>query len=158
MKDWKEVEFSNKAYSYYEVYFAKGEAVYPGSYIDLDGLLLRCRNTYLSEGGFLIAEADDISGSRQYLTYRARSTYDPVADSYTTADGSVLALVMRFAVNYEYAQEAAPDRKPGDLVCLVRATDVLTPLAGSEVMLSGVTYRVLTSEVEADCWRLHLRP
>ncbi len=158
MKDWKEVEYSNSAYSYYDVYFAKGESVQAGHFIELDGLLLRCRNTYLSEGGFLIAEADDVSGTRQPLTYRARSAYDPVTDVYSVGASEITALVMRFSVDYEYARQAAPKREAGDLVALVRKVDVVSPKAGDVVTLSTVPYQVLSLATEGDCWRLHLRP
>lgn len=159
MKDWKESDYSNRAYPYYELFFGLGETVGAGSFLEVEGLTLRVRSMYRSEAGFVVAESDDITGARKAVTYTTYSAYDPTTDALTTSTIGIMGLVLPFFMSdFEYLRQSSPKRDEGDRICLVKKTDVAAPKSGDILVADTTSYRIMTAASESDCWRLHLRP
>ena len=158
LKDWKDPEYGSRTFPYYEIYFAPGEPVEPGSYLVVGTQTFRVRGTYSAESLMLVAECDELPATRQLVTLVTKASYSPTTDSTATTSASVPALVMRFMVNYEFQQESAPKREEGDMVVLIDKSDQPTAPVGSTVYINGRSYRTLSAVSEADAWRLHVRP
>lgn len=158
MKDWKEVEYSSRVYPYYEVYFAYGEPLTPDQFIELDGKIFRSRGVYLSEAGFQVVEADDLQTARVSVSYTGPTTYDPSTDTFSGSTSTVPALNVRYAADFLYEQPSVLKRQPGDLVLLVRKTDVSSPKPDDGIVFSSKSYKVISVESESDCWNLTVRP
>jgi hypothetical protein len=158
MKDWKEVEFSSRVFPYYEVYLASSEAVTPDQFIELGGKIFRSRAVYLSEAGFKVAEADDISAARTSVTYKGPGTYSPTTDTFSGTSAVLPALHVRYAANFDYDQPSAAKRAAGDIVLLVTKAALPTAKIGDEVTYDSVLHKVISIETESDCWNLTARP
>lgn len=158
-KDWKENEYGSKTFPYYEAYFSRSEAVAPGAYLVTGTNLYRVRSVYDSEGGFRVAESDELGAAVKTLSITGPGVLNPVTDTITAPVPTVApGIVMRFTANFEYQQESAIKRQEGDLVVLVTKLSFPTLKVGDKVDDGVIDYTVLAIASEADCWRLHCRP
>lgn len=158
VKDQKEVEQSSSMTGFFNVYLPTYESVDKGSIIVLSSRLHLVRNTFVSAGGFLVCESDELEADAvAAATYKGHSAYDPATDTYTEGSVAVTVLRARWQADFDYTSEASPKFVRGDELVYVRASEVAAPAAQDKVTVDGVTYVVLAVRAEGTSWALHLR-
>lgn len=140
---------------FWNYFFAPGEPVGKGSFIRDGSKLYRVRSSYVPLEDLRIAQSDEVDIGPVAAVFET-GAYDPLTDSFGASPVSTMVLMMDFTKAYSYLTQASDRVAAGDVNALVPAS-ALTPVPGKSVAISGETWRILSKDVEGDCWRLHLR-
>jgi hypothetical protein len=156
VKTSKEIEISSEMTNVYDLVFADSEAIAEDQFILLSGRWFLVRGVYQSPGGFLMALSDELEEPALTTANVNARVYQPVADTYTDAIAVVPAIRIRWQSHFRYLQRAATKFKAGDIVLLVRKTDIVAPEAGHEVSVAGQNYLIAAVIDDGSVWALHL--
>lgn len=141
----------------WNVFVSPIEVVPIGSFIVTTDITLRVRKTYLPVEGLRVAECDELEpDALQTAVFIENGAYNSLTDSYTTTAISSLVYIVDYNKLYHRHTAADAPYEPGDLAVLV-PTVSLTPKVGAHLTLLGISWRVLTVQLELDCWLLHIR-
>lgn len=141
--------------TFWNVFFAPGEPVSEGRFLQVGSRLLRVRQAYLTAESLRVAEADELDADWSQELVFDLGVYDPVLDTYTNASSTVRGIQMDLLKFYRWRLEAEAVRKPGDRTVFVPTS--LTPKVGANFTMLGATWQVLAFQRELDTWALHVR-
>lgn len=140
---------------FWNYFFAPNEPVSQGSFIRDGSRLLRVRGSYVPLEDLRIAQSDEQDTGPVAAVFDT-GVYDPLTDSFTASTISTFAITLDFNKTYSRLTQASEAPVRGDINALVPVS-VLTPEPGKTVLIAGTTWRILSKDVEVDCWLLHLR-
>lgn len=130
------------------------ESVVKGQFLQAAGKLFRVRTTHTTEGGFLVATADELdAGARAAVQLAVGGVYNPVTEKREEVLTNTFGIHFEPAKLFRFLSEADPRFLSGDktLILAVPAS------VGSLVHLENVSWKVLTCTPELDGWNLHIR-
>lgn len=140
---------------FWNFFFAPGEAVGKGSFLRAGGKVYRVRSAYLPLEDLRICQSDEVDAGPLTAVF-ATGAYNSITDTVAAGSVTTSVLMMDFTKAYSYLTQASERQAAGDMNALVPAS-ALTPEVGKRVTISGVTWKILSKDVEGDCWLLHLR-
>lgn len=140
---------------FWNYFFAPDEPVAKGTFIRNGNKLLRVRSCYLPLEDLLIGQSDEVDAGPLDAEFET-GAYIPLTDSYAAASVLTKVVMMDFTKAYSYLTQASDRVAAGDMNALVPSAAV-NPTIGQTVDISSVAWRILSKDVERDCWLLHLR-
>jgi hypothetical protein len=158
----KEENESSQMFSLVDVFCAEVVTVSQDQLVvGPEGMVYRVQAIDTREGGFKGIVASELGlDSITSAVYTASGAYDSATDS--LLDGpplSITCLYERFQTNFRYVEASATKYRPGDRVITIRSADVAAPAAEDRIVVGGVTFRVLSHQLDdsGNCWELHVR-
>jgi hypothetical protein len=156
VKATKEIDVSSGMYDEFEIYFASTESIPDDALIQLDGYWNLARTSFPSATGLLTVVCDELPApvleTGAYLT----ATYDPVADTTSTASAALQVLRFRWQSHFKYPTLASHKFERGDLNAFVLKSAV-TAKAGDLLSLSDGDWRILSVIDYGLTWGAHIR-
>jgi len=132
-----------------------------GVILSASGILYRVMAVEHREGGFIVAVCSELGEDAIVdASYVGKGAYDASTDSIAeNAPISLKAVVELVKTNFKFVVADAPKYKPGDRVISVRVADVTVAKPEDEIVVSGVSYRVISVNLDeaGSCWELHVR-
>jgi hypothetical protein len=136
---------------------ALNEAVSTGSFFLEGALLLRVRNNYKIQEGYIIAECDQLEpNALQAAVFTSTGTYNVVTDTLGTSNISTTVIQTDVPKFYKFRTIAEDPQQPGDRTVFV-AKSAVTPAVSTRFTMLGSSWRVLSVNSELDSWALHVR-
>jgi hypothetical protein len=130
------------------------ESVVKGQFLQVAGTLYRVRTTHTTEGGFLVATADELdAGALVAVQLVAGGLYNPVTEEREEILTDTFGIHFDPTKLFRFVSEADPRYLSGDrtLILSVPAS------VGSTVIMENISWKVLTCTPELDGWNLHIR-
>lgn len=130
------------------------ESVTKGQFLRAAGQLFRVRTTHTSEGGFLLATADELdTGARVPVQLAAGGDYNPVTEERAETITDTFGIRFEPTKLFRFVSEADPRYLGGDQTLIL----AMSAPVGSTVYIENVSWKVLTCTPELDGWNLHIR-
>lgn len=144
--------------SFYNIFFSVTEPVRQTNLIKLDGRFYRVRGTYKPLEGYVTAQSDELAEDAfQVVQFKQNSTYDPVADSYTSTTVEANCLRIDFTKTIENMQQSSPREERGDEKAYFSKT-VLPGLKVSDTFtMLGELWRIVSVVPSEGAWLAHIR-
>jgi hypothetical protein len=144
--------------TFWNVFFAPGEAVAQGKFLRVGSRLLRVRQAYVSPEDLRVAQSDELDADAvQSVMFSGTGTYDPITDTLSASTTAAQALQIEASKFYRWRQWAEADLRPGDRSVFV-PTATVTPKVSSQFTMLGKSWRVVSFQPESDAWAIHARP
>lgn len=139
---------------FWDISISATESVTTGHFVKHGAEVYRVRGYHEEASGFKLVQCDQIDSENLLaVTVNTVTTYDPVTDTVTSVAVSATGLLLEPSKFYRYRNQTDSKFNTGDLTLLTAAA----PTVGSEVAISGVTWRVLGLQRELDVWASHIR-
>lgn len=130
------------------------ETVLKGEYLSAGSKLYRVRSVHTTEGGFLVANCDELDGqARVPVQLMIAGDFDPVTEVRTNTIMHTHGVLFDPSKLFRFVSEADPRNHAGDMTLIL----AMSAPVGSQVTVGGFVWKVLTSTPELDGFNHHIR-
>ena len=141
----------------FQIYFGPLETVTAHSVIDTGDELYWVTTVVKALSGLLAATSVRIEDQAPITVQYSTWTYDPVSDNKSMTPRTLQALMLRWAQDFDYADEGTPKYAHGDRMLLVLNEGGLVPAAGDSITIGQQAWKVVNTKADGAVTRLHVR-
>lgn len=156
LKPLREPRESSLELGLYDVYCSSADTIDPYRLIKLGNRWHLVRIAYPSTAGFAAALCDELLDPLLGTASFISGTYDRATDTRTTTTVSVQALLLRWQSYFSLPVASSVKYERGDDVVILPHAAV-TPKAGNQLSIAGITYNILSVADETAHWSCHVR-
>lgn len=152
VKDVKDISTTSEAQGQYYIYFARGEAVRPGTFLHAGGLWHICRNVISGTAGLMIAECNELDPDCVVqVEVQGSGKWDPVTETYGPSTTLPLRGI-RMTWKDDYALELPSSEKEqvGDVRIRFKSVDAAHLKTDARITLRGDVWQLVSRSDKAD--------